>query len=391
MKNVFVSRTVKILSLLLALVIVVSVLQTALLHHWDADVQRITGFRLEKEHTLDVVFLGASDFYAGFSAPYAYERYGFTSYPVTPSGCPVTYWKLFLEEALSRQCPQLIVVEVTGATYLTAGDLHHNTVLHYALDDMPFSVRKIKAVSSLCNEDNDSAWSFLFPIIKYHSLWNDPAQRAENRLNRSALLNRGYAVLRGATSKAVSFSPEDAIRDVSHDTSESALAASAEEALYDFLRFCHANDLNVLFVRFPHRLGMSDPEIYAEFQRVNCVGRIITEQGFPFLNLESMVADIGLDQNKDYYDRTHFNLAGQLKMTEYFSRYLVQECGVSPRPQPDEVQKEWNTSAEYYRLFCEYVKQQAAEGRHDLIGESAQVVAALDNLRERTASPEKEG
>ena len=391
MKDVYVSRALKILSLLLAVVIAVSALQVGPLHHWDSNVQRITGFRLEKEHTLDVVILGASEIHAGFSAPYAYERAGFTSYPVTLSGCPVTYWKLFLEEALSRQSPQLIVVEVSGTTFLTAGDLHHNTVLHYALDDMPLSAAKIRAVSTLCNEDNDSAWCFLFPIIKYHSLWNDPAQRVENRLDRSALLDRGYAVLRGVTAKAVSFSPEDDIRDVSHDTSESALAALAEEALTDFLGFCRDNDLNVLFVRFPHRLGTTDHEFYEEFQRINRVGRIITEHGCPFLNLERMVAEIGLDQDRDYYDRTHLNLYGQLKMTEYFSRYLVQECGVSPRPLPDEVQAEWNTSAEYYRLFCEYVKQQAAEGRQDLIGETAQVVAALDNLRERSASPEKEG
>ena len=385
MKDVFLSRAVKALSLLLAVVLVVSALQTGPLHHWDGDVQRITGFRMEKDHSLDVVFLGASDFYSGFSAPYAYERYGFTGYPVTPSGCPVTYWKLFLEEALSRQSPQLIVVEVTGATYLTAGDLHHNTVLHYALDDLPLSVRKIRAVSTLCNEDNDSAWSFLFPIVKYHSLWNDFGQQEENRRNRSALLDRGYALLRGVTSKAVSFSPGDAIRDVSNDYSESPLAAAAEQALRDFLDFCRTNGLNVLFVRFPHRLGTSDNEIYEEFQRVNRVGRIITEQGFPFLNLERIVADIGLDQNTDYYDRTHFNVDGQMKITEYFARYLVQECGVSPRPQPEEIQKEWNTSAEYYRLFCDYVRRQAAEGCNDLIGESAQLIAELDNMREQAA------
>ena len=64
---------------------------------------------------------------------------------------------------------------------------------------------------------------------------------------------------------------------------------------------------------------------------------------------------------------------------------------MSPRPQPEEIQKEWNTSAEYYRLFCDYVRRQAAEGCNDLIGESAQLIADLDSMREQTADSDKEG
>ena len=98
-------RAIKILSILLPVLLVVTAAQSYLFHFRERDVLRVDGFRLEEKNSLDVVFIGASEIYTGFSSVYAYDRYGFTSYPYTTAGCPVLLWRTMAEETLSRQRP----------------------------------------------------------------------------------------------------------------------------------------------------------------------------------------------------------------------------------------------------------------------------------------------
>ena len=71
-------RTVKILSLVIALILFCGFSQMYLWRCNSHNELRLYGFRQEKEDSLDVVLLGASDIYA-YSAPLAYSLQGFTS------------------------------------------------------------------------------------------------------------------------------------------------------------------------------------------------------------------------------------------------------------------------------------------------------------------------
>ncbi len=391
MKKTYRIRTVKILALVLAVLLSVLTLQEGPLHYWDSNVQRVTGFRLEKEDSLDVVLLGASEVFHAWSAPYAYEHYGFTSYPFALSGCSDVLWYTMLEETLSRQSPQLVVVEISCVTPKRSPDLHHNGDIHYLLDDMPLSPLKLRAFSRLCSKDTDSPLCMQFPLIKYHSNWKDLKLQETARNDRAALLGRKYAVLRGIAAGVGSHSPSGRTRDVAEDRGECDLAPEAEQALRDFLALCKREQVNVLFVRLPHRIGAKDAEIYEQFRQVNRAGRIVQEEGFQFLNLDLCPGEIGLDLTLDYSDRTHMNLSGMLKMTDWLARYLVEKCGVTPRPQTEESQQQWETSAEYFRNYCDYLEQQAKKGIFNERHESADLIAALDSMKAQSAESAQPG
>lgn len=64
----YILRTVKILSLLLALVLCIGFLQQYVLCHSDHNRERIFGFYLEPKNSLDVVLIGASEVYADYAA-----------------------------------------------------------------------------------------------------------------------------------------------------------------------------------------------------------------------------------------------------------------------------------------------------------------------------------
>lgn len=391
MKKTYRIRTVKILALALAVLLSVLALQEGPLHYWDSNVQRVTGFRLEKEDSLDVVLLGASEVINAWSAPYAYEHYGFTSYPFALSGCSDVLWYTQLEEVLDRQSPQLVVVEISGVNYERAADLHHNSDIHYLLDDMPLSPLKLRAFSRLCSRDTDSPLCMQFPLIKYHSNWHDLKLQETARNDRDALLRRGYAALRGGSAGMDFHSPSGGTRNVAKDRGECDLAPEAEQALRDFLALCEREGVEVLFVRLPHRIGVKDAEMYKQFRQINRAGRIVQEEGFRFLNLDQCPGDIGLDQTLDYSDRTHMNLSGQLKMTDWLARYLVEECGVTPRPQTEENRQQWEASAEYYRYYCDYMEQLKKSGTPKHLDESAELIAELDAMKAQAPAAPQPG
>ena len=372
-------RTVKILSLAAALVLFFSFSQ---MYFWRCNSHnelRLYGFRMEQKDSLDVVLLGASDIYA-YSAPLAYSQQGFTSYPYVVSACSVCYWKAMLEDILAHQNPRLIVVETTGACYDTPRELHNNGALHYILDGMPFE-QKLRVVHPLLTEENDSAAAFLFPGLKYHSNWNTPEDLKANYRNVRMLQKQGHAILRGTYTSRFSIGLETELRNLEDDRSERPLDREAEQALREFLDFCREKDLPVLFACFPHQVTIEDDEVYQNFQMTNTIEKIVGEYGFPFLNMETLSDEIGIDPEQDYYNRTHLNLYGQQKLTEYLAHYLITEFDLVPGIQDAEQTRAWKESSDFYERYCRYIEEMPTDSEA-LFSETYELMKELREMKD---------
>ena len=130
-------------------------------NEWD--MRHVHGFFLEPEDSLDVVLIGASQLYTGYSAPLAWRDYGFTSYPLAVSNIPARLYGSLLTEAVNRQHPKLIVVDIDG--FLTDEDpekLEAN--LRKWLDNMPWSRNKIETIRTCVPTELQT--SFYFNIAK---------------------------------------------------------------------------------------------------------------------------------------------------------------------------------------------------------------------------------
>ena len=372
-------RAVKILSLVLALILVFGFAQ---MYFWRCNSHnelRLYGFRMEQKDSLDVVLLGASDIYA-YSAPLAYSLQGFTSYPYVVSACSVCFWKVMLEDILAHQNPKLIVVETTGACYDTQRELHNNGALHYIMDSMPFLL-KLQMIRPLLTEENDSAAAFLFPGLKYHSNWNDPEDMKSNFLNVRMLQRQGHAILRGTYTSRYAIGLQSESRNIENDRAEQPLDAEAEQALREFLDFCREKDVPVLFTCFPHQITTEDDEVYQNFKMTNTIWKIVDEYGFPFLNMETLSDEIGIDPEHDYYNRTHLNLYGQQKLTEYLARYIREELGLVPREQDAEQTRAWEESSDYYTRYCRYIEE-APTDSEALFSETYDLMRELRKMKE---------
>ena len=375
-------RALRILSLILALLLFVSFAQTYLLRNNERDALRMDGFRMEEKNSLDVVILGSSEVYADFASAYAYELEGFTSYPYAVASCPVTLWKTMTEDILATQSPQLIVVEINGALYMKLRWLYNNAAFHYVLDGMPLGENKTEALNTLLRDRNDEKETYILPILKYHSTWQDPADLAANLENVSGMRQRGHTLLRGVSTSTAIHEPEAALRKLKGNDRTSPLHAEAETYLREYLEYCREKGLNVLFTCFPHQIEkIKGNVLYANFMRTNTAEQIIAEYGFPFLNLEKLSKEIGLDYTTDFYNTSHLNIYGQKKVTEYLSRYLVEQCGVVPGDHGEAQKAAWEESAAWYDLYSEYAESLLQAGTARTLSETERTLRVLESRK----------
>ena len=377
-----IKRTLKVLSLVLAVALFISLAQEYFFRANKRDVVRMDSFHLEEKNSLDVVLLGSSEIYSGFSSAYAYELQGFTSYPYAIAAAPVSLWKTMLEDVLSRQDPQLIVVEVNGVIYFDKERQYNNAATHYVLDQMPLSMRKIKAVNENVKDFNDDKICFYLPIVKYHSNWQNKDDMVGLFGNIQTLNKRGYSLLKGVSTTSSILKPSAEIRDLRDDFTEEPIDKESERCLREFLDFCREKELNVLFVRFPHQVPVDDDEVYNCFRMTNTAERIVQEYGFPFLNCERIADEIGIDPQTDFYNVYHLNIYGQRKLTEFFARYLTENYHIVPRAQSEEQQARWRESAEYYGIYTRYVEDLIEEGTKYTASETRGLINKLIKLKE---------
>ena len=129
-------------------------LQEYVLCHADHNRQRIKGFYDESKDSLDVVFLGASEVYSDFAPGCAYRHSGITSYLFATQANSILNYKAQLKNILSRQNPQLIVVELNGALYGDEAEVVKEENLRNYADNVPLDSTKLEWISDNVKENH---------------------------------------------------------------------------------------------------------------------------------------------------------------------------------------------------------------------------------------------
>jgi hypothetical protein len=370
-------RIIKILSLVLVIILLVGFSQKyAFVFFSDVKV-RMDGFYLEDKNSLDVVIIGASEVYNDFSPAMAYGEYGFTSYCVGAPNGSAAIWRMQLEEALSRQDPQLIVFEINAALFDDDELLFSDVKLRQFTDNVPLSMPKIEAINEMPLQDERI--SYYFPFIKYHGT-NDYGSVFTSVITELGMEMRGYSLLKGVYTSPKRAASQQTLIDITEDTTVRELMPKSEQYLREFLEYCQINQIdNIVFARFPHRINSQ--EKYERFQRANRAAEIINEYGYPFVNLEGEDEAIGLIASEDYYDNDHLNIYGQQKFTRFFSELLLQRFNVKGGNLTNIQSQQWDTSFEYVKRFYQYVEDCMKNNKgNEYIFETFDVIAILEDM-----------
>lgn len=346
------------------------------------DSVRIRNFYLETPNSLDVVVMGSSEDYAGYSPVLAYEEYGFTSYPYVFSANDFSIFEEQLDEVLRVQSPKMIVVNIAELINLRT---HDDTVLREFLAGIPLSWHKIQMIREY--GDSEEILSYYFPFIVNHGK-ADRQTLADYIQTNAAVRRRGYSLLKGTITYTGTGEywdgPYVAPRNTSGDTSIAQLQPEVIEQCRDVLDVCRKHpDIQFVFINLPHRITTESR--YREYQEVNAAGALIEEAGFDYINLESMTDEIGIVPEADFYNNHHMNLYGQYKATRFLCDLLTRNYDIEPRAISPKDQARWDTCVEfsklYYQLFEEGFRsrQSVEDGRW--LKEDASLFKAIEEMK----------
>lgn len=274
---------------------------------------RFAGFYAEKRDSIDVLMIGSSTIGTSFCAPYMWENYGFTSYPLSTNSLRPKAITYLIDEGSKYQSPKLIVIEmrtfIADDTEMAADEGH----IRETVDNMKYSLNRIRAIEGL-TEAFDDKLPFYIDIMKYHSNWGMLFQPKEWMMFNYHKKNeaKGFEFQK----RRQLYRTESPTSEMMYTEERIAIPQEQEEVLRKLLQYLNDNGLNALFVASPR----ADMEGYEA--KMNYCSDIITGAGYDFLNLNYRYDEMGFDYRYDLDDAAHTNVWGAMKCSDALGRYI---------------------------------------------------------------------
>lgn len=371
----FLLRTVKITALIVPVVLFLMLIP----YNNRIETSRIRNFYKEDRDTLDVVMLGASEVFAGFSPGLSYAEYGFTSYDYVISQNYPELLKPQMEEVLRTQSPQIIVVDLNTLMYVGRNS-SQDAVFRTFIEGVPLSRNKIKIIRE--HKYREQPLSYYIPFAMYHGSLT-PWDFLVLWTNEKAYWENDGALLKGM-SNCVDDSTLGEIIDISGDHSRMDIPEEYEQDLREFLEYCQSiKDTKILFVSYPHRITTS--MAYRRLQQSNAAQDLVRSYGFDYINMEYLAKEIGLDYQQDFYNDEHLNVSGQRKFTRYLAELLVKDFGVIPGTQTESNRQRWEQTVKYTKLLYAYHEKltQIDPKRGLMLCEEGWLISELDWMEQK--------
>lgn len=350
MKTVYLKRAFKLAAVGIAMVVLYFFFADLLKFNNSNSEMHVRNFYREPENSIDVGLIGASEMYADYSAPLAYQKYGFTSYNLCLAGTTGGVYQSMISEMLSRQAPQLLVIEVNGFLY-REDELQDEAKLRQWIDNMKKNVRWADVIENRV-EPGDRI-NYYFDLLKYHSNWENP----KDLLTRQCDIDRNY-------SSEVSLCKSMGIRtqtnnEVTTGENKNKLTPLGESYLRETIDYCREQGLtNVLFIRAPHNKKLN--------KKTNQkLEDIITKSGYDYVNFEYISEDIGIDIKQDYFNKEHLNAFGCEKFTDYLGGYITENYDIDTS-HTEKVDSLWAECVDYTVRVFDTLKERTLkeEGRY---------------------------
>ncbi len=287
-------------------------------------------FYTEKKNSLDVLFLGSSHMLNGVSPMELWAEYGMASCNLSENGqlLPVTYYVLM--DALDRQNPKLVVLDVYKVVQDTLFDT--KSYLHTSIDCMPMGPAKLQAVYDLLPPGE--RMEFLFDIVLYHDRWKELGGIERDERDPDF---KGYSPLYGTEShEGFQILPE----------SETAPPPEvAVEYLRKIVELCRDRGVELLLVATPFTTPVSDG--MDRQRRLNAVSELAEEWNVPFINMMYRLDEVEFDLSADLADTYHANVSGMRKITGFLGEFITERYDIPDR-RGDEKYAKWDETYERY-------------------------------------------
>ncbi len=317
--------------------------------------QNVLDFYAE-DTELDAVFIGASNVYRYWDPMGAWEKEGIATRNYAVSSMDAATYLSAVKDIMKHQDPKLIVVE--ARRFRNVGDTDTVTLgARNMLDSLDYDFSRLQAVHYYCRQMEipwKEALSLYIDLIQYHDNYDALTsklnwQLADNRSTNNKIERqtyKGYAI--SAEHIAYEDPSENLTEEISYETGNGL-------RLYtELLEYCQEKEIPLLIVSMPMVITEE------ESKTLNALAETAKEYGVPFLDMNGLYEEIGLDFSEDFYDPHHVNVLGADKVTAYLAGYLKEQYQLTDH-RNDPLYASWDSLFEEYTLQAEKARTEVRE------------------------------
>ena len=304
----------------------------------------------------DVIFVSDCEVYENFSPITLWQDYGITSY-IRGSAQQLIWQSYYLmEETFKYETPKVMVFNVLEMKYDTpksTGDSGQREAYNrMTLDGMRWSEQKVKSIeASMTNEEKekDGIWSYIFPILRYHDRWSEiSSEDFKYIFSRDSVTDNGYLMQVKVNPKGDDYFVQPLV--------DYNFGENAYKYLDMMVELCESHGTQLVLIKAPSL----SPIWYDEWDEQ--MENYAEEHGLLYINFLEKIDEIGIDWNTDTYDQgLHLNVYGAEKLSEYFGKILVEECGVEDHRDDEEISAKWEEKCETYMNRKERLEKEYSE------------------------------
>lgn len=273
---------------------------------------RQAGILAEPKNTIDVIITGDSESYTSYVPLEAWKEHGYTSYVCGASGQKLPEIMSFMQQALEKQQPKIILLET-------------NTIHRKASLKTP--------VAEIAKR--------ILPIIEYHDRWKSlNANDYFGKIEYTSLheFKGFYYKTKIKSAKNKEYMKEtNSIKEV-NDLNKLYIKTMKE--------YCDSRGIKLILYSCPSSFNWN-------MKKHNGIEKLAQELDLEYIDLNLKQDEIKIDWTKDTRDKgDHLNYTGALKVTKYLGKYLSEKN--LPDHREDESYKSWD---EAYNNYIEKVKK----------------------------------
>lgn len=284
-----------------------------------------SSYLAEPEDSLDLLFLGSSRAYCDVIPARIYEQTGVSSFVNCGPSQTASLTYYYFRESLRTQSPKYVFVEASGLYYGVNEDHSKDNVCY-----MPPSVNRILAAAA-CEEDILEL--ALYPLQEFHGRIYEKDREKAPVWDGTMLC--GYTPLYGGK-------PQTKRKFRNPD-----MLPGSEDYLYNLAYFrriaelCQSEGIACVFFLTPTMRDYTEAQTERMIADLRALPGNVTVEDWT-----DLIAEIGLDNQTDWYDSLHLNQKGAEKFTDYLASYLL-SLGLKPTSGADAAL--WQQRAAYLK------------------------------------------
>lgn len=264
----------------------------------------------EKKNSIEVAVLGSSQLVYGISCMRLLENYGISAYSLATGEQPVLCGYFYLREMTRRQNIKTVIYDVSMLY-----EEEQESRFRKTIDTAPMSLNKLWMIMEHRNLPiAESAWTYLFPISKYHSRWEELEEVDYNYKGQNTEVFKGN-IMSPIASQRINY---DALC-VDNDEIDPSIVMDESELHYfrEMVNYCKEQGIELILIKTPKTTWTKSAMVGVE--------ALAEEYDLPYMdfNTAELLDAVGIDITKDFWNQDHLNIRGAEKLTDYMAEYLL--------------------------------------------------------------------